>query len=179
MAYISEIKHTVPEDFKTETQRHIYETLEKSGISWQRVDNSPAITVDDCEEISERLHAPTVKSLLVANRQLTKFYLVVMPGHKPFVTRDFTAALGVSRVSFVKPELLMSKLGLEVGSATPLAIVADEDMSIRLIIDRDVLQRPSMLLPDGTTECYMNIPTDGFMQSYLPLTGHEAEIVEM
>lgn len=179
MIYISEIKDKKPEEFKTETQKLIYETLEKSGISWKRVDNAPAITVDDCEEISARLQAPTVKSLLVANRQLTKFYLVVMPGHKPFVTRDFTSALGVSRVSFVKPEMLMSKLGLEVGSATPLAIVADSNMSIRLIIDKEVLSRPSMLLPDGTTECYMKIPTEDFMHSYIPLTGHEAEIVEM
>lgn len=177
--YISEIKSVPPERYTTATQQKIYETLDKAGMTWTRVDNSPAISVDDCEDISRRLDAPTVKSLLVANRQLTKFYLVVMPGHKPFVTKDFTAALGVSRVSFVKPELLMEKLGLEVGSATPLAIVADAAGEIRLVIDKDVLERESMLLPDGTTTCYMNIPTRQYMERYLPLTGHEADIVEM
>lgn len=176
---ISEIKSTAPEAFDTPTQELIYQTLEKSGIEWTRVDNDPAITVDDCEAISERLGAPTVKSLLVANRQLTKFYLVVMPGHKPFVTRDFTAALGVSRVSFVKPELLQEMLGVEVGSATPLAIVADKENKIRLVVDKEVMARRSMLLPDGTTTCYMNIPSSALIESYIPLTGHEAEFVEM
>lgn len=176
---ISQIRTTPPGTFTTDTQRLIYQTLEKSHLPWTRVDNDPAITVDDCEEISERLQAPTVKSLLVANRQLTKFYLVVMPGHKTFVTKDFTAALGVSRVSFVKPEILMELLGLEVGSATPLAIVADRNNIVRLVIDREVLDRPSMLLPDGTTTCYMNIPAKEFMTNYIPLTGHTAEIVDM
>lgn len=176
---ISEIKTTPPESFSTPTQREIYQLLQRAGCSWTRVDNDPAITVDECEEIAERLGAPTVKSLLVANRQLTKFYLVVMPGHKPFVTRDFTAALGVSRVSFVKPEVLHSMLGVEVGSATPLAIVADKDRVIRLIIDKEATDRPAMLLPDGTTTCYMNIATDDLLGKYLPLTGHSPEIVTM
>ncbi|MDE5773887.1 MAG: prolyl-tRNA synthetase associated domain-containing protein [Muribaculaceae bacterium] len=177
--YISQIQTTPPETFATDTQRLIYQTLEMSKIPWTRVDNDPAITVDECEEISQRLNAPTVKSLLVANRQLTKFYLVVMPGHKPFVTKDFTAALGVSRVSFVKPEILMELLGLEIGSATPLAIVADRNNVVRLVIEREVLDRPSMLLPDGTTTCYMNIPANKFLTDYIPLTGHSAEIVDM
>lgn len=176
---ISEIKRDVPHSFTTATQQKIYETLLKSGISWTRVDNEAAITVDDCEEISRRLGAPTVKTLLVANRQLTKFYMVVMPGHKPFVTKDFTAALGVSRVSFVKPELLDTMLGLEVGACTPLAIVADTEQKIRLVIDREAVAQPGMLLPDGTTTCYMNIASSGLLENYLPLTGHAPELVEM
>lgn len=177
--FISDITNEKPSEFNGETQRLIYELLDRSGIEWSRVDNDPAITVDDCEEISRRLDSPTVKSLLVANRQLTKFYLVVMPGHKPFVTKEFTAALGVSRVSFVKPEVLMEKLGLEVGSATPLAIAADRGGEVRLVIDREAIERDTMLLPDGTTTCYMKIPSRGFMESYLPLTGHEADIISL
>lgn len=177
--YISEVIKGAPEAYKTETQRLIYDQLMRSGIEYSRVDNDPAISVDDCEEISERLGAPTVKTLFVANRQLTKFYLVVMPGHKPFITRDFTAALGVSRVSFVKPEILMEMLGLEVGSATPLAIVADKGQSIRLVIDHEVTDRERMLIPDGTTTCYMNIRSEDLLTKYLPSIGCIPDIVTM
>lgn len=177
--YISEIKTTTPQRFTNKTQSLIYYLLEKSGIKWERVDNDPAISVSDCEEISRKLNAPTVKSLLVANRQLTRFYLVIMPGDKPFITKDFTAALGVSRVSFVKPELLMDILGLEVGSATPLAIAADEGNQVRLIIDNEIIQKDSMLLPDGTTTCYMKIPTELFFKDYIPLTQHKPEYISM
>lgn len=177
--YISEIKESKPETFSTEVQESIYATMERCGMLFRRVDNDPAITVDDCEEISAKLQSPTVKSLLTANRQLTKFYLIVMPGHKPFVTRDFTAAMGVSRVSFVKPEILKEKLGVEVGAATPLALTADTDCSIRLILDEELRDRERMLLPDGTTGCYLDVATADFLNLYLPLTGHTAEWAKM
>lgn len=174
--YISEIKTTAPETDMTGTRRMIYERMAATGTAFRRVDNDPAITVDDCEEISARLESPTVKSLLVANRQLTKFYLVVMPGHKPFITRDFTASVGVSRVSFVKPETLMEKLGVEVGAATPLSIIADKEATIRLIIDEELMGRERMLLPDGTPTCYLDIATKDLLERYLPGSGHIPEV---
>lgn len=172
---ISEIKRSAPEEFSTSLQQKIYETLAESGIEFTRVDNEPAVTVESCEELSRVLEAPTVKSLLVANRQLTNFYLVVMPGHKPFVTREFTHALGVSRVSFVKPEVLLDMLQVEVGATTPLSIIADKENKIRLILDEELRNRDCMLIPDGTTTCYMNVSTADYMQKYLPLTGHHVE----
>ncbi|MCM1377542.1 MAG: prolyl-tRNA synthetase associated domain-containing protein [Clostridium sp.] len=177
--FISEIKSGAPDVFSTPVQQQIYEALADSGVPFRRVDNDPAITVDQCAEISDRLQSPTVKSLLVANRQLTKFYLVVMPGDKPFITRDFTAALGVSRVSFVKPEILLEMLGVEVGAATPLAVIADKERKIRLILDADLKERERMLLPDGTTTCYMDIATSDLLTRYLPAISHIPEWAEM
>ncbi|MCM1153336.1 MAG: hypothetical protein NC328_06760 [Muribaculum sp.] len=184
--FISDILTSVPEHFSTPTQKLIYEKMDQTGVSFRRVDNDPAISVDDCEEISRRLDAPTVKTLFVANRQLTKFYLVVMPGHKPFITRHFTGALGVSRVSFVKPEVLMEKLGLEVGSATPLAIAADKGTDptaggdgIMLVLDEDLRHRRRMLIPDGTSTCYLDIATSDLIDKYLPATDHTPVWAEM
>lgn len=177
--FISTPVSEAPASVSTPVQAMVYDFLKNSGTSFRRVDNDPAISVEDCEEISRILEAPTVKSLLVANRQLTAFYLVVMPGHKPFITRDFTAALGVSRVSFVKPEILKEMLGVEVGAATPLAIVADKERKIRLILDKELLDREMMLLPDATTTCYLAVSTADLLNRYLPLAAREPEFASL
>ena len=103
MIRTGEIKVTAPEEFVHDTQRQVYAALERLQIPFGRIDNDPAVTMEDCIAIDEALGVPTVKTLLLCNRQQTMFYLYVMPGDKPFSTKDFGAALQISRVSFAPP----------------------------------------------------------------------------
>ena len=98
MFYVSEVKTKAPEKFQSELQQKIYETLAHLDIPFERVDNDPAITMEDCVLINERLDMKTVKTLFLCNRQQTNFYLFVTLDGKPFVTKDFSSALGISRV---------------------------------------------------------------------------------
>ena len=107
MIHVSQPMTTVPEHFSTPLQALTYRTLTELSIPFQRVENDPAVTMEDCQAIDERLHMQTVKTLLLGNRQQTAFYLFVTPGDKPFRTKDFSSALGVSRVSFATPEQLL------------------------------------------------------------------------
>ena len=83
MIHTGEVKTTAPEAFTNETQRKVYAALERLEIPFGRIDNDPAVTMEDCIAIDEALGAPTVKTLLLCNRQQTVFYLYVMPGDKP------------------------------------------------------------------------------------------------
>ena len=136
MIRTSGIKTDTPAAFVNETQRLVYAALERLGIPVERIDNDPAVTMEDCEAVDAALGVPTVKSLLLCNRQQTMFYLYVMPGDKPFSTKDFGAALQISRVSFAPAEKLHEFLGTEVGATTPLSLIADPEKRVRLIIDQ-------------------------------------------
>ena len=105
MIKVSEVKTSVPEHYKNAVQQKAFETLTKLNIPFYRVDNDEAITMEDCEAIDARLEAKTVKTLFLCNRQQTNFYLFVTPGDKPFRTKNFGAALEISRVSFAPSEL--------------------------------------------------------------------------
>ena len=118
MIHVSQPMTTVPEHFSTPLQELVYRTLTRLSIPFQRVENDPAVTMEDCQAIDDRLHMQTVKTLLLCNRQQTAFYLFVTPGDKPFRTKDFSSALGISRVSFASPEQLERLMGTVVGSAT-------------------------------------------------------------
>lgn len=177
MIKVSEVYTTPPAEMKTGLQRQVYETLEKLEIPYKRVDNDPAVTMADCVEINKKLGCTVVKTLFLCNRQKTKFYLFVMPDGKPFVTKEFGAALGVSRVSFATPELLLEKVGVEVGATTVFGLLLDKECEIRTVFDKDVLSDESYGCTDGTTTGYMCVKTKDITEKFLPYVHHNYEII--
>ncbi len=177
MIRTSGIKTEKPEAFVNETQRKVYAALERLGIPVERIDNDPAVTMEDCVAVDAALGVPTVKTLLLCNRQQTVFYLYVMPGDKPFSTKDFGAALQISRVSFAPAEKLREFLGTEVGATTPLSLVADPDKHVRLIIDKAAVAPEAIGFPDGTTTCYMRMRTADLLGKFIPAAGHEPTFI--
>lgn len=155
------------------TQALIYRRLSELGIPFERVDCSPAaVSMEDCRAIDDALGCPTVKSVFLRNRQGTAHYLYVTDGSRPFVTRDFCSALGVPRVSFTSADEMLQMLGTDHGAATPLAIIADRDSHVRLVIDRAIATLPHIACPDATATTYLRLSTADLLDRYLPSTAH-------
>ena len=179
MFYVSEVKTKAPENFQSELQQKIYETLAHLDIPFEMVDNDPAITMEDCVLINERLDMKTVKTLFLCNRQQTNFYLFVTLDGKPFVTKDFSSALGISRVSFATEELLFSMLGTKVGATTVLSSIIDTENKVRIIFDKEVLKNEWYGCTDSTTTSYMKLKTADVLEKYIPFTKHEITVIEV
>ncbi|MBO7585704.1 MAG: prolyl-tRNA synthetase associated domain-containing protein [Bacteroidales bacterium] len=175
--FVSEIKKEAPVEFETDTQRRIYETLEKLGVEFGRVDTDDGTTMESCVHISKGLGCPVVKTIFLCNRQQTVFYLYVTAAEKPFVTRDFCGALGVPRVSFAPTEMLWEKLGTRMGATTMLSLINDMDQQVTLVIDRDVAARTELGCTDGTTTCFLKLPMPKILDNFLAYTGHTAVII--
>ena len=74
-------------DTRTQRERDTYAFLDRLGIEYARVDHAPADTMEICRGIEEVLGAHICKNLFLCNRQQTDFYLLMMPGDKPFRTK--------------------------------------------------------------------------------------------
>lgn len=85
------------------------------------------------------LGAGICKNLFLTNRQQTAFYLLLMPGHKPFRTKDLSHQIGSARLSFASPEHMLELLDITPGSVSVLGLMNDRDARVRLLIDRDLL----------------------------------------
>lgn len=147
--YVSEIKRDVPQTFVSQTQKLIYQALEKSGVEFERVESDPGITMDQCLNIDRAFGIDTVKTILLTNRQKNKFWLYVTHARRPFITKDFCSALGIPRVSFADEPLMMRMLGTPHGAATPFALLGDKDCSITFVMDSDVAERKQIVITDG------------------------------
>lgn len=179
MIHVSQPMTTVPEHFSTPLQELVYRTLTRLSIPFQRVENDPAITMEDCQAIDDRLQMQTVKTLFLCNRQQTAFYLFVTLGDKPFRTKDFSAALGVSRVSFATPEQLEQMMGTVVGAATVFGLLLPSAREVRLVFDRALESSEWYGCTDGTTTGYMKLRTRDVLDRLLPRTGHTLEWVKV
>ena len=77
-----------------------YDLLDRLGLAYDRADHDAADTIEACAAVEQVLGAGICKNLFLTNRQQTAFYLLLMPGHKPFRTKDLSHQIGSARLSF-------------------------------------------------------------------------------
>ncbi len=179
MFYVSEVQNKAPLRFQTELQKAVYDTLDKLKIQFERVDTDEAITMEDCAAINKKLNMNMVKTLFLCNRQQTEFYLFITAGNKKFKSKDFSEALGISRVSFAPAEKMETMLGTKIGSATVFSSILDNENKINIVFDKEVISEKWYGCSDGTTTGYMKLLTEDIYQTFIPFTKHNAAVIEV
>jgi len=119
-----------------------YRLLDELGVAFDRTDHPerPATSMEVCAEVDAILGIHICKNLFLCNRQQTQFYLLIMPGDKPFKTKELSGQMGVSRLSFASEEHMVELLDVHPGSVSVLGLMNDTDHRVQLVIDEDVLQ---------------------------------------
>ena len=102
--------------------------------------DQPATTMEVCAEVDAILDVHICKNLFLCNRQKTNFYLLVMPGDKPFKTKEFSKQMGISRLSFADESFMEQFLDIHPGSVSVLGLMNDKEHRVSLAIDEDVLK---------------------------------------
>ena len=166
---------------RLEKEVRTYDLLDKLGMEYWRTDHAfmKADTMEDCKVIDDCLGATVCKNLFLCNRQKTKFYLLLMPGGKPFHTKDLSSQLGCARLSFGPPEDMERLLGVTPGSATVLALQNDTAGEVTLVIDRAVLQAPRFGCHPCINTSSLAFSTQDLTEKLLPALGHVPILVDL
>lgn len=177
--YVSEIMKEIPSSFENEVEERAYSFLMKYRFPIVRVDCDEAISMDLCKIVSQKLGADIVKTLLVSNQKHTEFYLFVTLGDKRFVTKDFSKALGIARVSFASEEEFERLLGTKIGAATCYSLLLDSAKEVKLVIDEEVLKEEIHGFSDGTRTGYVAMNAKDLFQALEVETGKKAIIIKV
>lgn len=177
MFYISDILKKAPEIYQSSLQEMVYEALENLEIPFERVVTDEAISMKDCIEINEKLDMNMVKTLFVCNSKKTQFYLFITTAEKPFKSKDFSNALGISRVSFAPSELMEQILGVKIGAATVLGVLKDKENVVQVVFDKDVLLEEWFGCSDGTTTGYIKVKTELIVNNFLTYAKHIPKVI--
>ena len=164
---------------RLEKEIRVYDFLDSLGVPYQRVDHEPAMTMEACAEIDKVLDAPTCKNLLLCNRQQTDFYLLLMSGDKVFKTKDLSAQLEVSRLSFASGEFMEEFLDITPGSLSIIGLMNDKDFRVRLVIDRPVLDAEWIGFHPCINTTTLRLKVSDLTEKVIPAMGHAPTIVHL
>ena len=170
-----------PADFESRLpkEQRVYDFLDELQIEYQRIDHPAAMTMEDCEAVDVALQATTCKNLLLCNRQNTAFYLLLIPGDKVFKTKDLSAQIGSSRLSFASAEYMELFLDITPGSLSVLGLMNDKKNRVQLLIDRDVLGGEYIGFHPCINTTTLRLRTEDVLHKIIPAMGHEPMSVSL
>ena len=164
---------------RLEKEIRVYDLLDRLGVEYQRIDHEPAMTMEACAAIDEALDATICKNLLLCNRQCTDFYLLMLPGDKPFKTSVLSKQIGSSRLSFAGAVYLDAFLDITPGSLSVMGLMNDADRRVTLLIDEDVLQGEFIGLHPCINTSSLRLRTADLMEKIIPAMNHPVTTVSL
>ena len=167
-----------PADDRIPQELAIYDRLEELNIPYLRVDHDHADTMEDCLKIESLLGARICKNLFLCNRQQTDFYLLMMPGDKPFKTKYLSAQLGCARLSFADGDHMAQYLQTTPGSVSALELLFDTDHRVQLVIDRALMEDNFISGHPGISTSTLRLAREDLLR-YAASTGHEPVYVDL
>ncbi len=170
-----------PEDLtdRAEKEVAVYDFLDSLGVKYSRVDHDHADTISDCEMISDFLGAKIFKNLVLCNAQKNNFYLLIMPGEKPFKTKLLSSQLGCSRLSFAPPEYMERYINCTPGSASIMGLIFDTELAVKLVIDRDLMNETIVGLHPCVNTSSLAVNISDLTEKIIPATNHTPTYVEL
>ena len=170
-----------PQDVSNRLEREtaVYDLLDRLHIPFERTDHEPADTMEACSVIDSVLGIVICKNLFLCNRQQTRFYLLMMPGDKPFKTKDLSAQIQSSRLSFADAEHMEQLLHIRPGSVSIMGLMNDTENRVQLLIDRDVVREPFIGCHPCVNTSSLKMKTDDVLRIFLPAVHHETLFVTL
>ncbi|MBQ8830875.1 MAG: prolyl-tRNA synthetase associated domain-containing protein [Oscillospiraceae bacterium] len=168
-----------PDNMREDNEMRCYDVLDELGIEYYRADHEHADTIEDCHVIEEVLGHGICKNLFLTNRQKTEFYLLLMPGDKPFKTKFLSKQLGTARLSFADADAMGQLLNVQPGSVSVLGILNDNEKKVHLVMDREVYEDEYICCHPCRNTSTLKIAVKDIIEKVVPYSGHDITVVEL
>ncbi len=177
--YIDQTKYTIrPASNRIPQEFAIYDRLEELDIPYVRVDHDHADTIEICHQVEQVLGSKICKNLFLCNKQQTDFYLLMMPGDKPFKTKFLSAQLGCTRLSFADDGHMQDYLQTVPGSVSALELLFDRSHQVQLVIDKDLMANEYISGHPGISTSTLQLKREDLL-SFVESTGHPPVYVDL
>ena len=170
-----------PQDLSDRLDREVrvYDFLDSLGIEYIRTDHEPAQTMEDCNRIDKVLDVLICKNLFLCNRQKTVFYLLLMPGDKPFKTKELSSQINSARLSFATEDKMLEFLDIEPGSVSVMGLMNDKENNVNLLVDEDVLKGEFIGCHPCVNTSSIKLKTTDVFDKFLKSVNHDYTTVKL
>lgn len=174
-----EIGRPTDETNREKKEIRVYDFLDSLNIEYMRVDHEAADNMEVCLAIDEVLEATICKNLFLCNRQKTNFYLLMMPGDKPFKTKEISNQINSARLSFAGPEEMEEFLDIKPGAVSIMGLMNDKDSRVKLLVDEDVLKGEYVGCHPCVNTSSLRIRTSDLFGVVLDNMHHDMTVVQL
>ena len=174
-----QISTTAPTNERLSKEMAVYSILESLNIPYERIDHPEAMTIEACQDIDKIFNLEMNKNLFLCNRQKTDFYLLLMPGNKPFKTKDLSQQIGAARLSFAEASFMEEFLNITPGSVSVMGLMNDKEKKVNLLIDKDLLSLDEIGIHPCVNTSTLKISVKNLTDVIIPALGREVTVVDL
>jgi len=159
------------------TPDDLFRFLRDLDISTTTLTHEPVFTVDQAREVRGELPGGHSKNLFLRTKK-GAMWLIVAREDRRIDLKELAARLDSERFSFGSSERLMGALGVIPGAVTPFAVINDTEGSVRVVLDRGLLELdPLNFHPLDNSMTTTIAPND--LLRFLEAVGHEPIVIDL
>ena len=121
------------------TKQKIYDFLNEKGIVYDKLEHDVVCTMEEMDAAGITQKGTVCKNMFMRDYKGKNHFLLTVPEEKHVDLRALAEYIGSSKLSFGSAERLDKYLGLTQGSVSPLGLLNNEDKSVVMIFDRDLI----------------------------------------
>ena len=125
---------TLPDTIGPASREDLFSRFRELGIETETHAHPPVFTVEEAQTHCSHLPGGHCKNLFLKDKK-KRLWLIVTLDEQPVDLTALSKALGAPRFSFGKAELLAEVLGVIPGAVTPLALINDRDLRVKVVLD--------------------------------------------
>ncbi|TCS64829.1 prolyl-tRNA synthetase associated domain-containing protein [Varunaivibrio sulfuroxidans] len=152
--------------------------LKSRGYRCSTVTHPPLHTVAQSRARRGEIAGGHCKNLFLKDKK-GALWLVVTLEDRPVNLKGLKGRIDSAHLSFAKPDLLLDALGVAPGSVTPLALINDSTHRVRLVLDKEMLERHDRLNFHPLTNTRTTTIDTSDLLDFFHLTGHRPRIVSL
>ena len=154
-----------------------YQYLRDHNVAFEATEHAAVYNMEELAAI--RLPHPEwdAKNLFVRDDKKRNYYLITVKGDKRVDLKEFRKQHGLRNLSFASTDDLMEILGLIPGAVTPLGLLNDENLRVKLYLDADFAGNMIGVHPNDNTATVWMQADD--LLALIRAHGNEAELAEL
>lgn len=160
-------------------KEEIYNYLNNKNIWHEITEHKAVFNMAELSEIDIPYPEADAKNLFVRDDKKRNYYLITVKGDKRVDLKEFRKNNNTRALSFASENDLMNIMNLIPGSVTPLGMLNDKEMKVKLFLDKDFIESPGMIgvhPNDNTATVWLKIED---LINIIKEHGNEIEIVEI
>ena len=162
-----------------DAQKAVYAFSAENNISYRHAYHARVSAISECALAEKLLGGCMPKNLLLAPRNESAYYLLIMHPESAFKTGIVSKQAGSSRLSFATDEALNALFHTHSGAVSPFGFLFDTEKRVSLLIDRKLLSEDKLIFHPLENTASVLLERDVFLNACLPLLDRTPTFIDM